>query len=71
VIIWWVVLFAVLPWGARPVDSPEPGHDPGAPAKPHLLGKFLATSAISTVLWGVAYYVIVSDLISFRQAVPG
>ena len=32
-LIWWIVLFAVLPWGVRAQgeDSP-PGTDPGAPA---------------------------------------
>ena len=34
-IIWWVVLFAVLPWGVRSQEESgavAPGTDPGAPA---------------------------------------
>ena len=67
-IIWWVVLFAVLPWGVRRVEVPDSGHDPGAPEKPMLFRKFLATTAISAVLWLVAYYLIAGDMLSFRAA---
>ena len=36
-LIWWVVLFAVLPWGVRSQEEAGevvPGTDPGAPAAP-------------------------------------
>ena len=36
-IIWWMVLFAVLPWGVRSQHEDgaiAPGSDPGAPAIP-------------------------------------
>ena len=66
VMIWWVVLFTVLPWGVRVPDEHEPGHATSAPAKPMILRKFLITSVIATVLWVVVYYLIESDLISFR-----
>ena len=36
IVIWWLVLFMVLPWGVRRTETPEAGHDPGAPAKPML-----------------------------------
>ena len=65
-IIWWCVLFTVLPWGIRRNTDEEKGHDAGAPARPRLLLKFAVTTVISTVLFGVAWYSIASDLISFR-----
>jgi len=69
VIIWWLVLFTVLPWGVRQpeADEIEPGQMSGAPHKPRLLRKLLVTTAIATVLWAGAYYLITSDLISFRE----
>lgn len=69
VIIWWLVLFTVLPWGVRQpeADEIEPGQMSGAPHKPQLLRKLLVTTAIATVLWAGAYYLITSDLISFRE----
>ncbi|MFQ5467105.1 MAG: DUF1467 family protein [Kiloniellaceae bacterium] len=66
VIIWWVVVFAVLPWGVRVPDKTEPGHATSAPERPMLLRKALITTLISAVLWVGAYYLITSDLISLR-----
>ena len=53
---WWVVLFAVLPWGVRSQDEAEevsPGTDPGAPMLPRLAVKALWTTAISVVVFGL------------------
>jgi predicted secreted protein len=66
VCIWWVVVFAVLPWGVHPPGNALPGSDPGAPAEPRLLRKALITTAIATLLWIVFFLVERSDLISFR-----
>jgi len=65
-VIWWMVLFAVLPWGVQPPDRVEPGHATSAPARPRIFKKFAITTAIAGVLWGAAYWLIQSDLISFR-----
>lgn len=68
VMIWWVVLFTVLPWGIKVPEEPEPGHAASAPEKPRLARKFAITTVIATLLWGLAYYLIESELISFRPA---
>ena len=52
--IWWIVLFAVLPWGVQTQnDSGDvvPGTEPGAPTAPRLLVKALWTTAISAVVF--------------------
>jgi predicted secreted protein len=67
VIIWWLVLFMVLPWGVRIPDEVEPGHASSAPARPRILFKMLTTTAIAVFLWGIAYWLAASDLISFRN----
>jgi predicted secreted protein len=63
-IVWWTVLFAVLPWGIRSqLEAGEvvPGTDPGAPALPRLGAKMVFT----TILAGVTFAVI--DLVySYR-----
>lgn len=56
-LIWFVVLFAVLPWGVKQAIEPKPGHDPGAPTNPNIWRKALATTVISLLVWGVYYYV--------------
>jgi predicted secreted protein len=57
--IWWVVLFAVLPFGVRNATEAETttvkGADPGAPVKPHLALKALATTLNSGVLFAALY----------------
>jgi predicted secreted protein len=52
--IWWVVLFAVLPWGVRSqleAGDVVPGSDPGAPKAPMLLTKALWTTGISAIIF--------------------
>ncbi len=67
VILWWTVLFAVLPWRATPVEHPELGHAPSAPEKPMLLWKVMWTTAITAVLWCGVYALVWSEIISFRR----
>ena len=66
-VIWWTVIFAVLPWGARPSETPEPGHAPSAPENPRLGLKALVTTGISALIWLGIELVVRSDLISFRD----
>ncbi len=66
VIIWWLVLFTVLPWGNRAPDTPEPGHVPSAPEKPRLVIKFAVTTAIATVAFVVVYAIVESGWIAVR-----
>lgn len=57
-ILWWTVLFAVLPWGVRShreAGVTGEGIDPGAPVLPRLLIKALATTVVSTILFAVGY----------------
>jgi predicted secreted protein len=67
ILIWWVALFAVLPWGARRAEQPLPGTVESAPDKPMLLRKALATTIVAAVLWGGVEALVVSDLISFHE----
>ena len=68
VIIWWLVIFMVLPWGVRRIDPEDlgTGEDPGAPEKPRMVLKLAITTVISGVIFGLVYLVVVSGVISFR-----
>jgi len=67
-LIWWTVLFAVLPFGTRPVADPDAVTGwRGAPERPLIGRKLLATTVISAVLWGIAMLIIWSDWWSFRS----
>ena len=66
-IIWWVVLFAVLPWGIRSQDEQGtiiPGSDPGAPAIPNLKRKLSWTTSIAAVVFAVWHVVYTYRLIA-------
>ncbi|MEK9671629.1 MAG: DUF1467 family protein [Rhodospirillaceae bacterium] len=68
-VIWWIVLFMVLPWGVTRVDPADlqPGEDPGSPAKPRLLLKFGVTTLLAGVVFAVLYVVHESGMVSFRE----
>ena len=66
-VLWWVVLFAVLPWGVRSQEESGeivPGSDPGAPALPKLAAKLLWTTAVTTVVFGIFYVVYTFRLLT-------
>jgi predicted secreted protein len=58
-IIWWLVLFVVLPWGIRSQhegDDPiTPGTDPGAPIIARLGRRLIWTTGISAAVFAVFY----------------
>jgi predicted secreted protein len=58
-IIWWLVLFLVLPFGIRNAhdtgETVEAGNEPGAPVKPRLLQKALVTTLLATGVFAIFY----------------
>ncbi len=67
VIIWWTVIFMVLPWGVRSVspEDVERGHASSAPRRPRILLKMAVTTAVSGLVWLGVYAVIETGVISF------
>lgn len=68
VIVWWMVLFTVLPWGNRPPDRVEAGHADGAPERPRLWLKMAVTTAIAIAVFGLIHWVIEADIITFHDS---
>ncbi|MBE3095946.1 MAG: DUF1467 family protein [Planctomycetes bacterium] len=61
-VIWWIVLFAMLPIGVRTQDEDgnvSPGTVESAPSLPRLLPKMLATTLIATIIFASVYAVLV------------
>ncbi|MDI1287796.1 MAG: DUF1467 family protein [Reyranella sp.] len=71
IVLWWTVLFAVLPLGVRRVEKPGKGQEHGAPERPELLRKAIITSAVTAVLWLAFYALHEADVFSFRRMVEG
>ncbi len=68
-LIWWVVLFAVLPWGVRSQHEGgdiAPGTDPGAPVLPHLGRKLVVTTLVAGVVFAAFYVVYVHQLVTLN-----
>ena len=66
-LIWWVVLFAVLPWGIRSQHEGgeiTPGTDPGAPTVPKLGRKLVWTTVVASVIFAACYVVYTDHLVS-------
>lgn len=67
-LIWWITLFAVLPWGVRNQEESgevTPGTDPGAPAIHRVWIKLLWTTIVATVIFGILAFVYMRGLIPF------
>lgn len=59
-LVWWTMLFAVLPFGLKR------GED-GKPEDPRLLRKILMTTLLAAVVSCVIYILVEADIISFRE----
>lgn len=62
-VIWWITLFAVLPFGIRSqheAGDVVAGTEPGAPVLPGLLKKAVITSLIAAVIFAGVWYVWVT-----------
>jgi len=68
-IIWWTVLFAVLPWGNQSAHERggdvEEGHVPSAPERPRLLLKFAVTTVVSAIIYFAGQMAIISGWLEF------
>ncbi|HEV7258858.1 MAG TPA: DUF1467 family protein [Bosea sp. (in: a-proteobacteria)] len=59
-VIWWTVLFVVLPFGVRSqAETGEitQGTEPGAPVLPGLARKAMITTVIAAVVFSIVWYV--------------
>ena len=66
-VVWWTVLFAVLPFGSRTHHDegiPVPGGgEPGSPINPNLKRKFITTTWVAAIVWGLIWVVTTLHLI--------
>ncbi len=68
-LIWWVALFAVLPWGVHSQHEGggvAPGTDPGAPVVPKLGRKLMLTTLVAGVVFAAFYVVMANRLVTLN-----
>ena len=66
-IIWWTVLFAILPWGNRAHEEYDKGLAGSAPRNPRIKQKFLITGVIATVIWAGICLLIIYDVVDLFE----
>ena len=70
VIIWWLILFTILP---RDINSQKDkdffveGADPGAPKNPKIIKKLIITTAITSILFAIIYFLNYFDILNVRR----
>lgn len=66
-IVWWIVLFAMLPFGVRTTEETgeksSPGNADSAPHRPRMLPKMIATTIVSAIIFAGIYAIIVHHVI--------
>lgn len=68
--LWWVVLFCVLPFGARSqaeAGEVTAGTDPGAPVAPNIKQKLIWTTIVTFIIWALLALVISQGWISLSH----
>jgi predicted secreted protein len=67
-VLWWTVLFAVLPLGSRSYHEAgikvTDGGDPGAPVNPNLKRKFITTTWVSAIVFAILWCVVSFHLVT-------
>jgi predicted secreted protein len=66
-LIWWTLIFTVLPYGNAPDKVIESGNASSAPANPRIKKKFLVTTLLSFVLWAIIIAIIHYSNFSFHD----
>ena len=70
-VIWWIVLFVMLPISVRTSEEageePSPGNAESAPHLPHLLPKMVATTVVSSLVFAALYAIIALHVITLDQ----
>ena len=70
-VIWWVVLFAVLPFGVRSHAETgtevEAGNDPGAPTVLAMKSKLVWTTVVATILFALCWVIYVYKLVTLEE----
>ncbi len=74
-VAWWLVLFTTLPFGVRNASEAGEqlvdGAEAGAPVKPMMVRKLLATTVITAVLIGGVYLLTAYGVIDIRGYLSG
>lgn len=73
-VIWWTVLFAVLPFGVRTqgeVGEVVPGTPASAPEGPRLLRVFVVTTLVAAAVFALVHELLAGSLVGLAAILGG
>ena len=65
-LIWWTMLFTVLPLGVTRHREEGKGFDAGAPVRPELLKKVIINTIVSAVILGIIQVLVVTGVLDWH-----
>lgn len=69
-IVWWVTLFAVLPWRIKSqheTGEVTDGTEPAAPTHPMIVRKLVYTTITAVIIFGVIFWLLVYSGVSLED----
>lgn len=66
-VIYWLAIFAVLPFGNKAPEEVAEGHVHSAPENPRLKQKFIATAFVAAMLWLIVFALVKMDVLDFYE----
>jgi predicted secreted protein len=69
-VLWWICLFAVLPWGVQSQHEAgefAPGTDPGAPVLTNIKRKLVWTTVVASVVFAALALIYTYKLVTLDQ----
>jgi len=66
VLIWWLTLFTVLPWGISSHGESGRGFDAGAPARPDLKKKLIINTVVAAVVLGIIQVLVAAGVLDWH-----
>ena len=70
IIIWWIIVFAILPIDVNRVKTIKvEGEDPGSPENPKMLKKFIYCTGITTILFIIIYILMKFEYLNLRNII--
>lgn len=66
-VCWWIILFAILPFGVKTQDEAgevSPGTAESAPIAPMLVQKAIATTIVTTLVFGLIYWLLEGGVVT-------
>ncbi len=67
ILVWWVVIFAILPMGNTPIEEGGADGMAGAPQEANIKKKFKIAAIVAAGIWCIIFLLIEMEIFDFRD----